>query len=172
MVRVGHLRRKGFTLIELLIVIGIIAVLAAIIFVAVDPARRFAEARNAQRWSEANAVLNAILKCTVDNNGTLPSAVGSATAGTYYMIGSGTSFAGCTDAHAGAGTTAVMDLGASTCETGTTLAPDYIAQMPVEPGSGTWDQTKTGYYIVKTSSGRITIGACAGERSETIEVTR
>jgi len=166
--RIARQRGAGFTLIELLIVIGIISVLAAIIFVAVDPARRFSEARNAQRWSEANAVLNSILKCTVDNNGTLPSAVGSATAGTFYMIGTGASFSGCTDQ----ATTAVMGLGASTCEGTTTLAPDYIASMPIDPTGGSWDAAKTGYYIVRTSSGRITVGACAGERSEKISVTR
>ena len=58
---------KGFTLIELLIVIGIIAILAAIIYVVVDPARRLSEARNAERWSSTNAILNGILKYTVDN---------------------------------------------------------------------------------------------------------
>ncbi len=158
----------GFTLIELLIVIGIISVLAAIIFVAVDPARRFAEARNAQRWSEANAVLNAILKCTVDNNGTLPSALASATNGTYYMMGTGSDATGCT----AQATTAVMNLGAGTCETGRTVVPDYLASMPLDPTGGSWNAAKSGYYIVKTASGRITVGACAPERGEAISVTR
>ena len=44
-------RKEGFTLIELLIVIGIIAVLAAIVLVATDPAKRFAESRDSRRSS-------------------------------------------------------------------------------------------------------------------------
>lgn len=159
---------RGFTLIELLIVIGIISVLAAIIFVAVDPARRFAEARNAQRWSEANAVLNSILKCTVDNNGTLPSAVAGATAGTFYLMGTGADATGCT----AQATTAVLNVGASTCETGRTLVPDYLASMPIDPSLGSWTAAKSGYYIIRTASGRITVGACAPERGEAISVTR
>ncbi|MBN1258340.1 prepilin-type N-terminal cleavage/methylation domain-containing protein, partial [Candidatus Peregrinibacteria bacterium] len=43
--------KKAFTLLELIIVIAVIAILAAAIFVAVDPARRLHEARNARRWS-------------------------------------------------------------------------------------------------------------------------
>ncbi|EKD47532.1 MAG: hypothetical protein ACD_66C00019G0006, partial [uncultured bacterium] len=43
--------KKGFTLIELLIVIAIIAILAAAIFVALDPVTRFQEARDARRYN-------------------------------------------------------------------------------------------------------------------------
>lgn len=157
---------RGFTLIELLIVIGIISVLAAIIFVAVDPARRFKEARNAQRWSEANAILNGILKCTVDNNGTLPSGMATITVATKYMLGTGTSFADCTPA-----TTAIFDLDDDDCEGSTHIVPDYLAQMPVDPTGGSWTAAKTGYYLERSSSGRLTVGACAGE-GETISVTR
>jgi prepilin-type N-terminal cleavage/methylation domain-containing protein len=39
----------GFTLVELLVVIAIIGVLVAIIFVALDPATRFQQARDAVR---------------------------------------------------------------------------------------------------------------------------
>ena len=70
-----RMQKKGFTLIELLIVIGILAILAAIIYVAVDPTTRLQSARDAQRWSETNSVLNAVLKYTVDQGGSLPTSM-------------------------------------------------------------------------------------------------
>lgn len=62
----------GFTLIEILVVIGIIAVLAAIVLVAINPARQFAQARNTQRESNVNAILNAIGQYTADHKGVIP----------------------------------------------------------------------------------------------------
>jgi len=58
---------KGFTLIELLIVIGIIGFLAAAVLVAVDPVKRIQDARDSRRYSEVNAILNAILTKQVDD---------------------------------------------------------------------------------------------------------
>src|SRR5512142_2321274 len=60
-------RPKGFTLIELLIVIGIIGFLAAAVLVAVDPVKRIQDSRDARRYSEVNAILNAILTKQVDD---------------------------------------------------------------------------------------------------------
>ncbi|HVU79832.1 MAG TPA: prepilin-type N-terminal cleavage/methylation domain-containing protein, partial [Candidatus Paceibacterota bacterium] len=59
----------GFTLIEVLIVIGIIAILAAIVIVAINPAKQFAQARNTQRESNIGAILNAIGQRAADNKG-------------------------------------------------------------------------------------------------------
>src|SRR3989344_3073 len=62
---------KGFTLIELLIVIAIIAILAAVVLVALNPARQFAQANNAQRASNLNTILNAVHQYAVDNKGSI-----------------------------------------------------------------------------------------------------
>ncbi|KKR90333.1 MAG: hypothetical protein UU36_C0007G0005 [Candidatus Uhrbacteria bacterium GW2011_GWE2_41_1153] len=62
--------KKGFTLIELLIVIAIIAILAAAIFVALDPVTRFQEARDARRYNDLNNTLTAVVTDQVDNGGT------------------------------------------------------------------------------------------------------
>ncbi len=63
---------KGFTLIELLIVIGIIAILAAAVIIAINPGRQFEQARNASRWSHLNSIVNVIYGETVDQDGVFP----------------------------------------------------------------------------------------------------
>jgi prepilin-type N-terminal cleavage/methylation domain-containing protein len=67
MKNIMHTEEKGFTLIELLIVIAIIGFLAAAVLVAVDPVKRIQDSRDSRRFSEANAILNAILTKQVDD---------------------------------------------------------------------------------------------------------
>ena len=55
----------------MLVVIGIIGILAAIVLVAVNPGRQFAQSRNVQRQSDVNAILNAINTYQTDNNGVI-----------------------------------------------------------------------------------------------------
>src|SRR3989337_753608 len=105
--------KRGFTLIELLVVIGVLTILLAIVLVAVNPARQFSQANDTQRRSDVNAILNAIHQYGADNKGTLPTGITS-TAKTI------TSTAGATN----------VDL----C---TALVPKYLADIPIDPTTGT-----------------------------------
>lgn len=100
---------KGFTLIEVLIVIGILAVLAGIVLVAINPARQFRQANNTERESNVNAILSAIGQYTVDNKGTLPTEIQSDE-----------------DPIGGAGGDDFADL----CDA---LVPKYLPALPVDP---------------------------------------
>jgi type IV pilus assembly protein PilA len=76
-------RFSGFTLIEILVVIGMLAILSTVVLVAVNPLRQFAQARNSQRQSNVETLLNAISERIADNGGTFLAASTSApTAGT------------------------------------------------------------------------------------------
>ena len=159
--------KRGFTLIELLIVIAIIAILAGVVFVSLDPLTRFRDARDASRWTDATAILSAIKVNQVDNGGSYLAAITGATAGTNYIIGSDSS--GCNTGCRVTTAAACRDLSALT--TGTTA---YLGEMPVSPdGSGdSWTTTKTGYYFTRNNNGSITVGACSAESPSLISVTR
>lgn len=149
-------RQKGFTLIELLIVIVIIAILAGIIYVAVDPATRFKQARNGERWSSVNSILNAYMKYVVDNDGDEP--VTTLIADQRYMIGTGTSYSDCS--------------ADGMANLQTNLVGKYLPSMPFDPKTEGAGEAKSYYYIVKDNFGRIIIGACTPELGETISVSR
>ncbi|MBI4117878.1 MAG: prepilin-type N-terminal cleavage/methylation domain-containing protein [Parcubacteria group bacterium] len=153
--------KRGFTLVELLIVITIIVILAAIIFIAVDPPKRFSQARNARRWAEVRSILEAIVEYAADNNGSLPSGI-DATVGSSQVLG--TAASGCNTV-CGATTTvsACLDISGSLVDT-------YLSSIPLDPLTGT--AAITDYYVNKTASGRITVGSCDPELSQTISVSR
>ncbi len=160
---------KGFTLIELLIVIAIISILAAIVFVALDPATRFADARDARRQSDVTELLHAIKIDQVDNGGSYLADVAATTAAQVYMIG--TAVAGCDDQNAYCDT----DVGADTnCVDLTDLATDgYIGTVPISPdGSGTWTASVTGYTLERRGNGILIIRACESENTSEITASR
>ena len=179
MTRIASKRQaaKGFTLIELLIVIGIIGILAAIILVAVDPAKRLKQARNARRYAETNAILNAILNYTVDYKGKLPNAIQSATTNLPFVIGTGngaatttliTSNTLCPNQLTGAGTaTHIVNLSSDAA-----LIDSYISEIPVDPRGtndvDTYSSAQTGYYVLRSANGRLEVGACNPESEDNV----
>lgn len=133
--------REGFTLIEILVVIGIIAVLATIVVVAINPAKQFAQARNTERISNINAILSAIGQRMADNKGIFE---GSFSIGSDDFI--------CPEI-----TTNKKDIDGFLEASGDgCLVPTYISAIPSEPKEG-----GSSYTIQKLASGRIEI--CAPE---------
>lgn len=155
------MKTKGFTLLEILLVIGLLAILAAIVVIAINPGRQIGQANNAQRRSDTNAVLNAVWQYAVDNSGSFPSGIDAVTASSQVL---GTSGSGC-DSTCTATTTvaACVDLSSD-------LVSDYITAIPSDPSTGS--ATNTDYYINEDANGRITVGACDPENSATISFTR
>lgn len=157
--RASRPQTRGFTLIEVLVVIGIIAVLAAVVLVAVNPARQFKLARDTQRMSNMNAILNAIQQNMAEHRGvfvcngipmTLPSTptvVRNDPADPNYEG----DIARC-------------------------IVPDYISALPFDPLLPSANFTSvtsynTGYEISRDAVGRITASS-TGELTPSITATR
>ena len=141
--------RRGFTLIELLLVIGIIAILAAVVIIAINPTKQLADARNAQRRSDVKTILDAVYQYALDNNGNIPTTI---TTTNGYICKSGVNVS---------------------CVNGVSLnmlTGSYVVALPYDPQSAT--ATGTNYQIQKLSNGRITVAAPGAENSASISVTR
>lgn len=150
-------KQKGFTLLEILLVVSAIAILASIVILAVNPAKQLADTRNAERRADINTILNAVYQYTIDNDGILPASV---------PLSSNCS---------GLPTNEICKEGAVDCRGMVDLSvltdqEKYIVSIPTDPlsemGGG------TGYHIVKSINGRVTICAPLAEQDALIEVTR
>lgn len=146
--------RQGFTLTELLLAIAIIGVLAAVVITAINPAKQLGDARNAQRRSDVEAILNAIWQYALDSGGSLPCQTGTGPCidTTVRMLGIAT--AGCDNTSicpdATVGTSACLDLAGA-------LAPKYIFAIPQDPQANA-DMTR---YVVQEAPGnRVRVTAC------------
>lgn len=145
---------KGFTLIEILVVIGIIAVLSAVVLVAINPARQFKLARDSQRMSNVTAILNAVGQNISEHRGLFE----------------------CTVSLSSTPRTIASDIGATNIDIASCLVPTYISSLPFDPSqpdAGFVNTTDydTKYSISQDSEGRVKVSA-VGEITPDISVTR
>ncbi len=137
-------KAEGFTLIEILIVIGIIAILATIVIVAINPARQFAQARDTQRISNINAILNAVGEYIADNKGVLPNVI----------------------------TTITKNISTSGADLCASIVPIYMPVLTSDPTSSygqitncTASSYDTLYTVVKDGNDRVTVCTTITESS-------
>ena len=165
--------RKGFTLIELLIVIVIIATLAVTVFVALDPAKRVKDARDARRTSDVQSILTAIHQSIVDNKGNPPTNLPAA--GTERMLGAGGGGVGqpCEAAVATGGCAHLASTACANLMIGTLNVSRYLKTMPIDPTGGTtYTLDKTGYSVAVDTNNIVTVKACGVEGSTNIAASR
>ncbi len=155
MIRVASAKIKkvktGFTLLEMLLVVALIAILASIVILAINPGKQLAEARNAQRRSDVNTILNAVYQYSIDNNGAIPDGI-TTTEINICRTGS-------------ASCTGLVDLFVLTDN------EKYLTDMPHDPTTAC-EAEDTCYGIVQSVNGRITVEAAQAELGANITVTR
>ncbi|HLD32670.1 MAG TPA: hypothetical protein VJB10_03730, partial [Candidatus Peribacteraceae bacterium] len=114
------------------------------------PTKQLGDARDAQRRSDVNTVLNAVYQYAIDNNGTLPSCIDTTDRNICLTND-------CTGVTNGCNLSAL---------TGT-----YLVSIPVDPSGATSNDTN--YNIQLTASNRVTVSAPAFEQATSlISVTR
>jgi prepilin-type N-terminal cleavage/methylation domain-containing protein len=69
----------GFTLIEVLVVVGILAVLLAIVLIAINPTKQFQNVRNTQRSANVTSILDGIYNDMINNAGVKAAALTNVT---------------------------------------------------------------------------------------------
>ena len=151
-------KNEGFTLIEVLVVIGIIAVLASVVLIAINPSRQFKLARDLQRSTNLDAILNAIHQNISEHKGIFVcSGVARAVPTVFTRVKS---------------STVSSDPG----DIANCLVPNYIASLPFDPSlvgahfASTTDYD-TGYDLYMNSDGRL-VASSTGELSSPITSMR
>lgn len=150
--------KSGFTLLEILLVIGIIAVLAVVIIVALNPAKRFEDARNSRRLSDIQSILSAIQQYMVDNNGSIPSGI---TTSEMQIGGAGE---GCEL------DTEICDAFGGGCANLAEPLGPYLKEIPLDPENGSIEFSH--YSVQMDANNIVTVRACESTDETISSVSR
>jgi prepilin-type N-terminal cleavage/methylation domain-containing protein len=129
----------GFTLLEILLVVGIIAILAGIVIVAINPSRQLATARDTERRSDLKQINNALLQYYIDNQ-KFPNSFVNNNLTEICNSGSGDGLS-CPEG--------TIDL--------SILVPKYLSAIPADPKGST--AAISGYQIALSSSRKLYLKA-------------
>ncbi len=146
-------RRKsltGFTLLEILLVVGIIAILAGIIIIAINPGKQLASVRNVQRKANLAEINKALYQYYIDNS-RYPVSVTS----TLTEICN----TGATTTGHSLNCTGLADL--------SYLVPTYLVSVPTDPQS---TASSTKYSVMKDTANKIALSATQAELSTTVSL--
>ena len=140
--------KKGMTLIEILLVIAILGILFTSLVVGINPAKQLKKARDTERETDLFQILSVVYQYTSEHSGELPDTDGDPDTSNFptssTCVGTG---GGC------------FDLGAAG-ETGDTITPEYLVEIPKDPKIGS--DADTGYTIYVDANNHL-IASASGE---------
>ena len=134
-----------------------LAVFFSVVFLFLNPLPRLQDARNSRRWNDVASYINAIKLYQFDNGGHYFDALNGLKSDLHYQIGEG---GGCNVAclHPD------VVLQEKCVDFGALVDSGYLPAIIIDPKGQASDKTKTEYYVVKSSSGALTIGSCSEEQ--------
>jgi len=134
--------RRGFTLIELLLVVGIIAILASIVIVAVNPGKQLKASLDAKRVTTANQMQKALYQYLIDT-GRYPATIPEGESNARPICKKN------------------VDPGVGSCLSFDLLPTTYLADLPVDAAEPAASSV-TGYKASLTVGRRTILPVCLG----------
>lgn len=151
---------RGFTLLEILLVVAMLAILVGSIVAAVNPAVQLAEARDAKRHQDVNALAEAFLQY-YSRHGSYPENLPASDAVCYGLY-TNSSFSICSEGYQ-CGGFSIAD---------TLVGEGFITEIPQDPIDPSQTNPEySGYLAFKNSNGHVRVCAPFAE-TEQISVIR